>query len=454
MNRKVYAVILASGSGERLGWHVPKQFMKIAGKTLLEHTTDVFEKSEYIDEVIIVTHPQHRNLTEEILLKNSYKKVSKILNGGKTRRASSTIGIKSINDDNSIAFIHDAVMPFVSDSIIEKCIQALEKYNAVDVAIPAVDTIIRVNNDSTLIKEIPPRRNIMRGLTPQVFNVGTIKKAHALALIDSNVEVTDDCSLILRYKLGDVYVVRGEKTSLKVTHPEDVYLAEKLFQLKSSCVPENISLDGLKDKVIVVFGASRGIGKAMVDVSKTYGAKIYGFSRGNGVDVVSIAKVAEALEGVYQKEKRIDCVAVTSGVLRMGKIETRDSEDIAEEINVNYIGSVNVVKASTKYLKESKGSILLFAGTSYTRGRALYAIYTSTKAAIVNLVQGLAEEFITDDIRINAMNPERIATLMRSENFGNEPEETLLKPVNVAMSSLKTLLSDLTGQMVDVKTGC
>jgi len=118
---------------------------------------------------------------------------------------------------------------------------------------------------------------------------------------------------------------------------------------------------------------------------------------------------------------------------------------------VNYIGSINVVKASYQYLKRSKGSIVLFASSSYTRGRALYATYTSTKAAIVNMVQGFAEEFQSDAIRINAMNPERVAGPMRRENFGIEPEETLLCPETVAELSLKTLLSSLSGQVVDIK---
>ena len=96
-------------------------------------------------------------------------------------------------------------------------------------------------------------------------------------------------------------------------------------------------------------------------------------------------------------------------------------------------------------------AILLFTSSSYTRGRALYSTYSSTKAGIVNLVQALSEELLPDRIRINTINPERKATAMRYGAFGKEPEDTLLKAEQVAEVSLRTLLSDLTGQVVDVR---
>ena len=181
------------------------------------------------------------------------------------------------------------------------------------------------------------------------------------------------------------------------------------------------------------------------------GAKIYGFSRQDNVDVTSIRQVNQALEKVHLIEGKIDSVVNTAGVLRMGKLESRDIEDILEEININYIGSINVTKAAIPFLKGTKGSLLLYTSSSYTRGRALYSVYSSTKAAIVNLVQGMSEELLSDEIRINVINPERTATPMRAENFGKEPSATLLPVDKVAEDSLKVLLSDLRGQVIDVR---
>ncbi len=447
---KNYAVILAGGSGERLEWHVPKQYMKIAGKTLLEHTIERFEGNARIDEIIIVTNPQFVSLTEELVLKNEFGKVRRILNGGRTRRASSTIGVNSIAEDEGKVLVHDAVMPFVTDQIIDECLAKLDACNAVDVAIPTVDTIIQIDDDLR-VANIPDRKYVMRGLTPQGFKVGTIKQAHAYADRDDNTTATDDCGLILQYGLGPVRVVKGDVNSLKVTYPEDVYLAEKLFQIKGHQPPNRIELRRLQDRVVVVFGGGRGIGKCMVDTARRHGAKAHGFSRRSGVDVRKPEDIARALAEVAEKEGRIDHVAATAAVLYSGKLEARAAEEIIEEIEINLLGSIHVIRASHPHLARSRGSIVLFAGTSYTRGRPLYATYTSTKAAIVNLMQGVAEEFQRDAVRINAMNPERIAGEMRRENFGEEAEDTLLEPEVVAEAALRTLISNWSGQIVDVK---
>ena len=112
---------------------------------------------------------------------------------------------------------------------------------------------------------------------------------------------------------------------------------------------------------------------------------------------------------------------------------------------------VNVAIAAYPYLKESKGQLLLYTSSSYTRGRAFYSIYSSTKAAVVNFMQAIAQEWDQDEIRVNVINPERTKTPMRVKNFGIEPDNTLLSAIEVAETSLRTLISDFTGQVVDVK---
>lgn len=448
--RKTYAIILASGTGERFGNHLPKQFIKVAGKTIVEHTIDAFEHNEHIDEIIIVVHALYRNFMNELMLKNNYCKVTRLLNGGSTRRESSSIGIKAIAEPDAKVLIHDAVRPFISRQLITDCVNALDQYDAVDVAIPSADTIIKINEQS-VIDDIPARQFMMRGQTPQAFHLGLIKKAHLLAEHDHQTKFTDDCGLVLNYNLADVYVLKGEERNLKITYPEDIFMADRLFQLKSIEMSDDASLSLLKNKVLVVFGASKGIGKAIAGLAGSHGASVHGFSRANDVNIASLPDVTNAIDGVYRKEKKIDYIINTAGILKMGKLETRDIDDIYQEIGVNYIGSINIIKSGIKYLKESKGSIALFTSSSYTRGRALYSVYSSTKAAIVNLVQAAAEELTADNIRINAINPERTATPMRRENFGDEPKDSLLDAQKVARISLQTLLSDLRGQVIDVR---
>lgn len=444
---KNYGIILASGSGSRYGEDIPKQFVKIAGKTILEHTVEIFEKSDRIDEIIIVITPQYRNLAENILLNNNYKKVKKLLNGGAVRKESSCIGISSIEDEEANVLIHDCARPFLTEEIISDCIEALKKYDAVDVAIPATDTIIKVEND--FISQIPKRIELQCGQTPQCFKLSLIKHAHQLAKNDNN--FTDDCGLIVKYNLAPVYVVKGSSENIKVTYKSDIYIADRLFQLRTSSNPQEVEFGELKNKVVVIFGGTSGIGECICEIANKYEAKTYALSTRTGCDITDFNCLNKQLEEIYKKENRIDYVVNTAGVLKIGKLEDRSFEDIKKDIEINYLGAINVVKASIKYLKKSKGAILLFSSSSYTRGRALYSTYSSSKAAIVNLAQALSEELSFDNIRINVINPQRTKTPMRKKAFGVEPDETLLCPQKVALTSLKVLLCDLTGQVFDVR---
>ncbi len=222
------AIILASGSGERFGENIPKQFFIFKGKTLLEHSLDAFEKNENIDEIFLVTNPKFRDLAEEILSKNNYKKISNVLNGGKTRVESSYIGTKNA-PDNSNVLIHDAVRAFVTQDIINRNIEALNKYQAVGTAIESVDTIIQVD-ENNCITNIPARSSLKRVQTPQSFRAELIKKAHKMALEENKQNFTDDCGLILQYKLAPIHIVEGDEINLKITQKSDLEIIEKLWK--------------------------------------------------------------------------------------------------------------------------------------------------------------------------------------------------------------------------------
>jgi len=444
----IYGIILASGRGSRFGNDIPKQFVKIAGKTVIEHTIDVFEQSKHIDKIIIVVTPEYRDFFETILLKNHFHKICRVLNGGATRKESSYIAISSIQDENAKVMIHDCARPFLSQDIIDNCYEALKKYDAVDVAIPSADTLIQVDKDN-IISHIPDRNYFRRGQTPQCFDLKIIKKAHELAQNDEN--FTDDCGLVVKYNLCPIYVVNGENKNFKITMPEDIFLADKQFQINAINSPITNRYKSLKDKVLVVFGGHSGIGQCLMNLSVKYGIKSYAFSRQDGVDITDYKSIATKLAKIYKECGHIDYVVNTAGVLNIGKLEDRDLASIKNEIMINYIGAVYICKAAIPYLVKSKGKILLFTSSSYTRGRSLYSTYSSTKAATVNLVQALAEELYEEGIKINCINPERTATPMRFNAFGKEPKGSLLDPKAVAKACIDTLISDITGQVIDVR---
>ena len=450
------AVVLAGGSGLRLGNDQPKQFLKVAGKKVIEHTIEAFESAENIDEICIVSRIDYIHEVENLVINNGYKKVKKILAGGKERYDSSLAAINAYTNNDDNLLFHDAVRPLITERIIDDCIKALQQYNAVDVAVKTTDTIIQVNTNQC-INNIPNRNELYNGQTPQGFKRGTIAKAYELALQDPNFITTDDCGTVRRYLPDEpIYVVNGENFNMKLTYVEDLFLLDKLFQLKSLHGQQDELTDlakkQLQRKVVVVFGGSYGIGGEIVNIIKSYGGTVYSFSRSeNGVDVSKKAQVEEALRSVYNAEGRVDAVINTAGILIKEALSSMSDQSIQTSIDVNLLGVVNVAQASYEYLKESYGSLLFYTSSSYTRGRMMYSLYSATKAAIVNFTQAIAEEWGDLHIRVNCINPERTKTPMRVQNFGNEPENTLLPAKDVAIASINTVFSTATGEIIDVR---
>jgi len=223
------AVILAGGIGARLGAEMPKQFLKVLGKTIIEYTLDIFEQHPYIDEIAIVSNAFYTTEMEVIVRTGNYKKVKKILEGGTERHNSSQVAIEAYqNYPEANLLIHDAVRPMIDSKTIDELIYALEKYNAVTVAVPVTDTIYQVEHN--LIQQIPNRKYLMRAQTPQGFKQYILQEAYLQAFQSKGFIATDDCSVVAKYMPNDpIFVVTGIERNLKITHKEDLYLLEKLL---------------------------------------------------------------------------------------------------------------------------------------------------------------------------------------------------------------------------------
>lgn len=373
-----------------------------------------------------------------------------MLRGGVTRNDSSWIAISSIKEESNLIF-HDAVRPFITEEIINNCIDGLEKHDAVDVVVDSTDTLVEVDEVGSIV-DIPNRENMRRGQTPQAFKWSIIKKAYDLARKDKNFKATDDCGVVLKYLPNiKIHTTSGSPTNIKITEPLDLTIADKIFQLKTRSLNGNLKLD-LSKKVMVIFGGSYGIGKDICNIAELAGAKVYSFSRTeNNIDIKSAKNVRDSLKEVYRKERKIDVVINTAGILDISPIDEMTDEQIENAVEINYLAPINIARFAKKYLKESKGHLLFFTSSSYTRGRKNYSVYSSSKAAIVNFTQALADEWSDDKIRVNAINPERTATPMREKAFGKEDPRTLLTSRKVADISLKVVGSNLTGQVIDIR---
>lgn len=226
---KNVAIILAGGSGTRVGGDKPKQFLEVAGKTVMEHCIEAFERSADIQEIAIVSRQDFVDDVKALVSRRQYAKVRHVLCGGKERYHSSLAALEAYPEPDCNLLFHDCVRPLVSQRIIHDCVEALRTYEAVDVVVPTTDTIIQLDEHGC-ISAIPPRAMLRNVQTPQGFRQGTIRRAFDLALQDPHFLPTDDCSIIHRY-LPEVpiHVVEGDADNFKITYKSDLERAALLL---------------------------------------------------------------------------------------------------------------------------------------------------------------------------------------------------------------------------------
>lgn len=224
----VIAVILAAGSGARIGAGMPKQLLSVAGRTVLEHSVAAFASLDEVDEVIVVTREDLVDRVRGLLAAGSLAKVTAVVAGGATRNDSTRAALAAIDADEQTALlVHDAVRPLVDAGTIRRCLAALASYEAVSAAIESADTIVEV--DGEVIRSMPPRPELRRLQTPQAFRLGTLRKAYSKAGGDGD-PATDDCGVVARHLPGvPIAVVEGSVENLKITHPDDLAVAERLL---------------------------------------------------------------------------------------------------------------------------------------------------------------------------------------------------------------------------------
>ncbi|MBA8795008.1 2-C-methyl-D-erythritol 4-phosphate cytidylyltransferase [Friedmanniella endophytica] len=466
------AVVLAGGTGTRVGLDIPKQLIKIAGKPIIEHTLAALHASALIDEIVIMMTPGHLDPVRSIVRTGGFTKVSRILEGAGTRNDTTAAALAAIAeglgpDEDCNVVLHDAVRPLVSQTIIAANVEALQSYAAVDTAIPSADTVIQVDQPAgsapgdgaidARLTDVLARPLLRRGQTPQSFRLSVIRAAYAKAAQDPSFTATDDCTVVLRY-LPEVpiAVVAGHERNMKVTEPIDVYIADKLFQLTSADQPDTLTdaqyAEALAGRTMVVFGGSYGIGGDIAALARSHGAAVFTFSRSaTDTHVEKRADVAAAARSVLDQTGRVDFVVNTAGVLPISALAETSEETIYNATEINYLGPIFIGQEFFPHLAATGGSLLYFTSSSYTRGRSGYSLYSSAKAAVVNLTQALADEWAGSGVRVNCVNPERTATPMRVRAFGDEPAGTLLSSTEVARRSLDVLLSAQTGHVIDIR---
>lgn len=235
---KIYAEILAGGKGERmLNASLPKQFFVIGNKPVIIYTIEQFLACEKIDFIIIVVKSDWVSYLNELLEKFIVDK-SKIVvvEGGDTRTDSAINGIKYIDQnfgvfDEDIIITHDAVRPFLSEKIILDNIECAMKFGAVDTVVSASDTIVySVDNDC--ITNIPERKSMYQGQTPQSFNIKLLLECFE-NLSEQKKQILTDIAKILVLNDKKVKLVEGSMENIKLTTEFDLIVAEAILKNKN-----------------------------------------------------------------------------------------------------------------------------------------------------------------------------------------------------------------------------
>ena len=233
MNRSV-AIVLAAGKGKRMNMDRPKQYLLLDGKPILYYSLKAIEDS-FIDRVILVTAEDDIEYCKQEIVDNyGLKKVAAVVAGGKERYHSVWKGICQAGDCDYL-FIHDGARPFLSQEILTDAYQCVKKCDACVAAVPVKDTIKQVDA-SGKVTHTPKRDELYQMQTPQTFRFSLIRDAYAdlmkqeEELIKKGISITDDAMVVETMTSHDVRISGGAFTNIKITTPEDLWIAESLIQ--------------------------------------------------------------------------------------------------------------------------------------------------------------------------------------------------------------------------------
>jgi 2-C-methyl-D-erythritol 4-phosphate cytidylyltransferase len=223
----VSAIILAAGKGTRLKGTVPKQYLPLSGRPVLRHTLEAFSACERVDDILLVVPEADFDFVRRrVISLQECQKPVKLIAGGSERRDSVYHGLQAIEGKTGIVVIHDGVRPFIRPEQISACIAGAIEHGACMIAMPAFDTLKRVD-PAGFVKETVKRDFIWLAQTPQAFQHQIIKEAHDRSR-EKGASVTDDAWLV-EQSGKQVKILKGSPWNIKITTKEDLALAEAIL---------------------------------------------------------------------------------------------------------------------------------------------------------------------------------------------------------------------------------
>lgn len=244
MSVRCTAIVLAAGSGSRMGAGPKKQYLELGGKPLVCHSLQAFEDSFIEDVVLVVPAEDIDYCRREIVERFHFSKVRAVIAGGAERYDSVVAGLRWFatsgdkGDRQHLVFIHDGARPFVTQKMLRGLCDAAQKTGAAVAAMPVKNTI-KVADENGIVIDTPDRATLWEMQTPQVFEFRLIHDCYEKYLEAcvkgtgtlTHFTPTDDAQLVERYADVPVQLVKTSYSNLKVTSPEDLIVAERLIHL-------------------------------------------------------------------------------------------------------------------------------------------------------------------------------------------------------------------------------
>ena len=226
---KASAIIVAAGSGVRLGSNVPKAFVKIAGRTMLSYSLATIRQIDSIEELVIAVPEGFENAARAEVAAAGLSIPVKIAVGGIERQDSVRIALELTSAESDLVIVHDAARPLATAAIFDACLSAASRAGAAIAAIPVSDTLKRVT-DST-ITATTARAGLWQAQTPQAFRRAVLVAAHQRA-VSEKIAATDDADLVERTS-ARVEVVEASTSNIKITTPADLAIVEAIIAAQS-----------------------------------------------------------------------------------------------------------------------------------------------------------------------------------------------------------------------------
>jgi 2-C-methyl-D-erythritol 4-phosphate cytidylyltransferase len=223
--QQVSAIIVAAGSGIRLGSALPKAFVRLTGRTILSYSLQTLASVTAVVELVLAVPAGMERAAREEINAAGLELPVKITAGGRERQESVRIALALTSAESELVVVHDAARPFASPELFQRCLRQAERTGAAIAGIPVSDTLKRVDQSGRISATLE-RAGLWQAQTPQAFVRELLIEAHERAL-QNQIVATDDADLVER--IGhEVEVVEGSPVNLKITTADDLTLAEAL----------------------------------------------------------------------------------------------------------------------------------------------------------------------------------------------------------------------------------